>query len=176
MGLRWILAVVLLPLEVAGLFALVVWAYGLVRYDPIYFAEIYVERYDTPEVTARALERALQTGDEALLAELQGLRWPAKFATAPTMSFAMLGERTDRYITYLYFDTLSLERYPHPLERVRGRWVVSPPDLHYYFYSGQWRRAFWPLAITWWLLAAIGLPGVWLFRIRRKRAGLYDEE
>jgi hypothetical protein len=175
-GLRWILVVVLLPLEVAGLFALVVWAYDLVRYDPAYFAGLYVERYTTPEVTARALERALQTGDQELLAELQGLRWPARFETASTMSFVMLRERTERYITYLYFDNLTLERYPHHLERVQGRWVVSPPDLCYHFHSGQWRHTFWPLAIAWWLLVAVSLPGVWLFRVRRKSAGLYDEE
>jgi hypothetical protein len=119
----------------------------------------------------------LRTGDEAMLAELQGLRWPAKFEPSPDMIFVMLWERTDRYITYLYFDMQTYERHPHYFEEVDGRWVVAPTDVAYYIHSGQWQRVFWPLAIVWWLLGAVAIGMVWLFRASAgARARLYGEE
>ncbi len=172
--LGWILLVVLLPLELAGLCALAMYAYGLVRYDPAYFDQTHVERYSSPEVAVRTLEVALQTGNRALLAEMQGLRWPARFETGASLRFVRLRERSNRYVTYLYFDDLTLERHAYHFEQVRGRWVVSPPDLYYYVHSGQWRRTFWPLAIAWWLLLAAALVGVLLFRsVRSRNAHLY---
>ena len=93
---RWIVVVVLLPFVLLGLLISIVEAYDLVRYNPAYFADEYLERYSNPGDTARAMEEALQTSDHALLAELQGLRWPAKFQTGPSMIFVMRWERTDR--------------------------------------------------------------------------------
>jgi hypothetical protein len=175
--LGWILLVVLLPLELAGLCALAIYAYGLVRYDPAYFDQDYVEQYSSLEVAVRTLEVALQTDNRALLAEMQGLRWPAKFETGASLTFVRLWERSDRYTTYLYFDDLALERHPYHFEQVRGRWVVSPPDLYYYVHSGQWRHTFWPLAIAWWLLVAAAFVGVLLFRsVRSRNAHLYGGE
>lgn len=174
---RWIVTVAITPFVVLGLLILVVKAYGLVRYDPIYFAEPYLGRYSTPGDVARAMEGALKSDDKALLAELQGLRWPAKFETSPSMIFVMLWDRTDRYFTYLFFDMQSYERYPHYFEKVNGRWVVSPDDLYFYVYSGQWQRVFWPLAIVWWLLGIVAIGIVWVFRAsERARARLFGEE
>lgn len=174
---RWVALVVLLPFEVLGLLVLIVTAYGPVRHDPAYFADEYLERYSTPGDAALALEGALQSGDQALLAELQGLRRPAKFETGPSIVFVMMWERTDRYITYLYFDMQTYERHPQYFEMVEGRWVVTPPDLRYYIHSGQWQRVFWPLAIVWWLLGIVAIGMVWLFRAsERARARLYGEE
>ena len=172
--LGWILLVVLLPLELAGLCALAMSAYGLVRYDPAYFHQAHIERYRSPEVVVRTLEVALQTDNRALLAELQGLRWPAKFETGASLKFVRLRERSDRYATYLYFDGQKLERHAYHFEQVRGRWVVSPPDLYYYVRSGQWRLIFWPLASAWWLLLAAAFVSVLLFRsVRSRNAQLY---
>jgi hypothetical protein len=93
------------------------------------------------------------------------------------MIFVMLWERTDRYITYLYFDMQTYERHPHYFEEVDGRWVVAPIDVTYYIHSGQWQRVFWPLAIVWWLVGAVALGMVWLFRVSAgARARLYGEE
>ena len=175
--LGWVLLLMLLPLEVAGLCALAMYAYGLVRYDPAYFDQVHVERYSSPEAAVKALEVALQTDNRALLAEIQGLRWPARFEANASLTFVRLWERSDQYTTYLYFDEQTFERHPYHFEKVRGRWVVSPPDLYYYVHSGQWRHTFWPLAIAWWLLAAVAFLTVWLFRILRSRnARLYGEE
>ena len=174
---RWIALVVLLPFVLLALLVLIVEAYGLVRHEPAYFSDEHLEWYSTPGDAALALEGALQTGDDALLAELQGLRWPATFQTGPDIIFVMMWERADRYITYLYVDMQSYERHPHYFELVHGRWVVTPPDLYYYIHSGEWQRVFWPLAIVWWLLGAVAIGMVWLFRVsERARARLYGEE
>jgi hypothetical protein len=174
--LRWILVIVLVPFVVLGLVVLAAEIYGLVRYDPAYFSETYVERYDTPEAVVRELEVALQSEDQELLAELQGLRRPARFKTSPSMVFVMLLERTDRYIAYLYFDPRTYERHPHYLEQVEGRWIVSPSDVYYYVHSGQWQRVFLPLAIIWWAVGTVVLVAVWVSRVsERLRAPLYGE-
>lgn len=162
---RWILLVLLAPFVVLGLLVVGIEAYSLVRYDPAYFADVYLDRYSMPSDVARTLEVALQTGDDVLLAELQALRWPAEFETGPGIAFTMLWERTDRYLTYLYVDMQSYERHPYHLELVNGRYVVAPADLHYFLYSGQWKQVFFPLAITWWALGLAALGLVWLFRV-----------
>lgn len=173
---RWILAAALLPLLLAGLFVLAMQVYGQVRYDSDYFTAAYVEQYDTPGAVARALESALQTGDQALLAELQGLRRPATFKTSPTLIFTMLWDRGDRYISYMYFDMQTYRRHMHYFEQVQGRWVVSPPDAYYYLHSGHWLKAFVPLAIFWWLLLIVVLLGLWASRASaRTRAELYGD-
>lgn len=173
---RWFLFVALLPLVVLGILDLSARVYGLVRYDPVYFAGEYLERYGTPGEAARALEGALQSDDQALLAELQGLRWPASFKTAPSMIFVMLWERTERYMTYLYFDMDTYERQPHYFEEVDGRWVVAPADLLYYLQSGRWKETFLPLAIVWWLLGGLVLVLLWLSRASQSfRSRLYGE-
>jgi len=155
--LRWVLIVALLPLEILGLLVLGVQIYRSVRYEPGYFTPALVERYAAEADTARLLETALQAGDVALAAELQGLRWPAALPSSPSIKFVMLLERTDRYLTYLYVDMRDYERYPQYLEQVRGRWVVAPADLAFTLHSGQWRRAFLPLSIAWWVLGGLGL-------------------
>jgi hypothetical protein len=162
--IRWILAVAFLPFAVLGVLVLAMWLYGWVRYDRAYFAEAYVGRYRTPAAVAKALEKALQTSDERLLAELQGLRWPSKLSTGPGLVFIMLWESTDRYTTYLYLDRETYERHLYDFEQVGGRWVLAPPDLYHTLRSGHWRGAFFPAAIAWWLLGAVAIGSVWLCR------------
>ena len=171
---RWVLTVALVPLALVGLFVLLVKAQGLVRYDSAYFTATYAERYDTPGAVARALERALQTDDQALLAELQGLRRQASFETSPGMIFVMLWERGDRYISYLYMDTQTYERHTHYFEQVGERWVVSPPDAYYNFHSGRFLNLLLPIAITWWLVEIVVTLVVVVFRASaRLRERLY---
>ncbi len=171
---HWALAVVLAPLVLAGLFVLLVGGLGRVRYDSAYFTAAYTERYDTPGAAARALEQALQTSDRELLAELQGLRRPASFDTSPKIIFVMLWEYGDPYISYFYIDMQTHERHMHYFEKVNGRWVVSPPDAYYYLHSGRWLIVFAPVAIVWWLVGAVAILAVWIFRLSaRQRATLY---
>lgn len=162
---RWTVLVALVPLIVAGIFAATVKVGGLARYDSTFFTDTYRERYNTPGAVARALEPALQKDDEELLRELQGLRRPAKFETSPKMILVMLWEQGDRYFTYMYFDMDSMERHPHYVEEVKGRWVVAPADGHYYLHSGRWLTVWMPLAIVWWLVEAVVVLALWVHRM-----------
>ena len=177
MSIRRVLAAALVPLILAGLFVLGGKAWGLMRYDPAYFTERYVERYDTPGAVTRALETALRNDDQALLAELQGMQRPAAFKTGPNMMFVMLWEQGDRYFTYLYSDAQTFERFPHYVEQVKGRWVVTPTGAYYYLHSGRWLRVFLPLAIVWWLVEAVVVLALWLYRVSAcLRERMYSEE
>lgn len=171
LNLRRVLAATLLPLVLAGLFVLTVKALGAVRYDAAYFTEEYAEKYDTPGAVARALEGVLQSGDRELLAELQGLRRTVPFETNPKIIFIMLWERDDRYFTYMYLDMQSLRRYPHYVEKVRGRWVVTPEDAHYYLHSGRWLVVFMPLALVWWVLEIVVILGLLVYRLSARLRG-----
>jgi hypothetical protein len=157
-----------------GLYVLAVEIHGLVRYDPAYFTSEYTSRYDTPGAVARALESALQTGDGALLAELQGRRNAAKFHMSPNMMFVMLWEYTDRYYTYLYFDTDTYRRYAYHVEEMQERYVITHPDAYYYLHSGRWLVVFLPVALTWWSVETVVVLGVWIHRLSaRARQKMY---
>lgn len=162
-ALRSLLVVGLVPFVLLGLVVTAAKVYGLVRYDPTYFGEAYTDLYDSPGAVAQALESALQTNDPSLLAELQGLRWPAKLDTSPTITWMQLWERTDRYITYLYFDMSGYEPYPHHIEEVRGRWVVSPPDLYYFVESGAYKNVFLTFSLIWWAAGTLTFALVYVF-------------
>jgi hypothetical protein len=161
---RWVLAAACLPFAVLGLLVLAVEALDPFRYDSAYFGEPYLERYSTPAAAVKAMERALRRGEPALLAELQGLRWPAKFQTSPGMAFVELWERNGRYSVYLFLDRQTYQRYLIPFEQVQGRWVAAPLDLHYYVHSGKWHSFFLAVAAGWWLVCAIGWGLLWLGR------------
>ncbi len=173
-NVRWVVAAALFPLVLLGLYALAMQIYSQVRFDPDYFAPEYREKYDTPGAVARTLEKALQSEDEALLAELQGRLRPASFTANPNIIFIMLWERSDRFFTYLYLDMQTYERQIYHFEKVRGRYVVTPPDAYYYLYSGRWVVGFVPVAIAWWLLEIVVVLAVWLYRLSaRMREQMY---
>jgi hypothetical protein len=170
---RWIL-VAALPLMLSALFTLVVLVLSPFRYDPIYFSEAYVERYPQPGSTALALDQALRTGNRELLAELQGLRWTVPLETSPTLNLTVLLESDDRYRYYLYFDTKTYDRHTHAIEKIKGRWVVAPPDAHFYLYSGRWLRVAGPVTVLWWFLEVSVLLMRWIFcASARYREGMY---
>jgi len=166
--LRKALVFALVPLVVALLFVVGVKVYGLFRYDPAYFTDQDVENYESPSDVALALETALQTNDQALMREVQGLRYPATFVTSPNIRFVILLERTDQYFTYLYLDMDTYQRYSHYVEYVDGRWVVSPEDCTYYLRSGMWLRVALPLALVWWLVQLVVVLATIVFRLSRQ--------
>ncbi len=164
----WILATLGLPLMVLGIVAAVTQVSALVRYEPDYFADPYIARYSTPGAAAKALEVALQQDDGALLAELQGLRRPRRFEANLDISFVELWDQNAWYVTYLYFDELTYQRYLFAFEQVGERWVVAPDDLHYVMRSGRWKEFFLPLAIGWWVLGSTGFVATRLLRSSRR--------
>jgi hypothetical protein len=159
---RSLLVLGLIPFVLLGLLVSVGKAYGLVRYDPAYFAEAYQVRYDTPGAVAKALESALQSGDTALLAELQGLRWPASFESSPAITWVQMWERTDRYVTYLYYDVSANRPYLYHMEEVKSRWVVSPSDLYYFVESGAYKTPFLTFSLVWWASGIVMMGLVYL--------------
>jgi hypothetical protein len=174
-GVRWILVGGLLPLMLLGLYVLAIGFYGVLRYDPAYFATEYAQKYSTPASTAKGIESALQNGDRALMAELQGRR-AASLTAMPNLVFVMLEERTARYSTYLYLDRDTYEQYTYHVERVRGRYVVTPPDAYYYLHSGQWREVFVPVAVGWWAVELFFVLAWWFYRLSaRRRAEMYGD-
>lgn len=156
-------AIMLLPLLLAGLFGLGAEIQGLVRLDQSYFGQAYIDQYDTPGSVARALEGALQTGDQELLAELQALRRPVAFETSPTLIFNMLWDRDERYTSYLYFDMDTFYRHMYYFEEEAGRWVVSPTNAYFYWHSGRWLKVFLPVAGSWWVLGVTAFLVVWVY-------------
>ncbi len=143
---RTALAAAFVPIVSLALFFVMAGLSGMNRYDNIYFTREYLERYHTPGATAEALLEALRANDAERLAELQGLRHPARFVTSPDMALTILYEKTDTYTSYLYYDTRTYHRYPHHFEKVKGRWVVALEDFYYLLRSGKWLRLFVPIS------------------------------
>ena len=161
-ALRSLLLVGLMPFVVLGLLVSLAKVYGLVRHDAAYFTEAYRAQYATPGAVAKALESTLQTGDLSLMAELQGLRWPATFDTTPAITWVQLWQRTDRYVPYLYYDVTANEPYLYHMEEVRGRWVVSPSDLYHFIESGAYKDQFLTFSLLWWASSLMTLGSVHL--------------
>lgn len=172
-GWHWIVAAALLPLMLLGLYGLVMQVYGLLRYEPAYLWPDYAQKYDSPGAAAKAVEVALQTGDRALMSELQGRRVRA-FKAMPNVVFVMLEERTPRYSTYLYLDRDTYDQYRYHVEEVNGRYVVTPSDLYYCLHSGRWIETFVPAAAVWWALEIVALLAVGFYRLSaHKRKQMY---
>jgi hypothetical protein len=148
------ITVTLAPLVVAGLFVGIAWLAGrpALRYDPAYFTEEYRQRYTAPSDVVVALEDALRRDDRALMAELQGLRHPWVFHASPDVRMTILYEVSERYLSYLFWDTRTYERFPYHVEQVNGRWVVAPQDAQFFLNTGRWMDTWLPLALVWWLL------------------------
>jgi len=161
---RWsrIVFVVLLPLVIAAFFLAGMALYGTQRYNDAYFTPAFQRRYDAPGTVIHPLERALQTGNDRLYAELTGLRHPPPaLQTNPDITYVMLIEIDKaHYYHYLFFDNKAMTRLTVHVREVKGRWVVVPDDLYFYYDSGRWFAVFLPLAAVWWGLWAI----VWLIR------------
>jgi hypothetical protein len=155
-----ILAIFLLPLILAGLYIIVVQFGSIFRYDQAFFGEQFQETYASPGAVARALEGALQNGDEQLYAELSGLnQTPADLAPRPELHYSILVDVDERdYFHYLYFDMGTMRRDTHYVKEVNGRWVTVPQDAYFYLDSGQWMKVFMPVSVSWWgLLLAIAI-------------------
>ncbi len=166
-NVRTIAALTMLPLVAAGVYLLTTGIAGVpgLRYDPAYFSAEYVSRYNAPSAVIIDLERAIRSGDRQLMAELQGLRRPTTFPTSPHVRMTILYNVTDRYFSYLFWDTKTYDRFPYHVEQVGGRWVVAPEDGYYYFHSGRWLGTWLPLAELWWVFEATIVLMVGLYRL-----------
>jgi hypothetical protein len=151
---RTIVIVTAIPLAFAALFVAVAALSGLpvLRFDAGYFTPAYDEQYAVPMDVVRPLEAALQSGDRAAYHELSGLRVAPIFPRSDNIKMVTLLNRTETSYSYLFWDTVTLERHEFTVEYVRGRWVVSPADLAFFLRTGRWLRTWTPIAAAWWLI------------------------
>ena len=162
---RRLFALLLLPLLVLAVMVVVTIVQGLTRYDPQYFTDEYLQRYDTPGSVARALEQALRAGDEELMEELLATRsGPRLMEARPRLIFSLLLDVEQDYFNYLYFDAENYHRVSQYVKEHNGRYIASETDFYYYFDSGGWRRAAGPLIVTWWIIVLLAFTGTYIYR------------
>lgn len=163
--LPYVIGLMLLPIILAGGFLLVTWISGLARYDPALFTLEYQKRYAVPSPLLEDLEIALRSGDEALMAELQGTRRePANLEALPKIRFLIYWDSSGEYTDYLFMDTKNYMRYLQHLRLVDGRYVRVPDGAYYLADSGRWKSVFGPLAGIYWLLVVLFTLAMWIYR------------
>lgn len=162
----WILLLALVPVVAIGAYAaLYAWRAEL-GYDAAYFEPEYRVRYDAPGAVARDWELALQTGERLLVEELTGLRNPPRIEPNPDIILTILLDVDDAgYYHYLYFDLETYRRATYYIKQVRGRWVVVPEDLYFYWDSGRWRAVVSPIVAVVWLVLLVAGVAMSLFQI-----------
>ena len=103
-----------------------------------------------PYIVSHALEEVLQEGNVALYVELTGLRNPPALPPANSnIIYAILLEADDEgYLHYMFFNKKTFKRSTYYLTEVKDRWIVSPEDAHFLYYSGQWVKFFLPITIV----------------------------
>jgi hypothetical protein len=148
------------------------------RYDEAYFAEEYLNQYETPGSVAIDLEQALRHGDSQLMAELVGTRsGPAPIVPRPSLIYVFLLSVDGDYFQYLYFNADDYNRVVQYVTEVRGRYVASEPDLYFYMDSGRWRGVAGPIAMSWWILVTVFTAGVLAYRrMAVSRQQMYEQQ
>ena len=162
---QYVVGLVLLPfllLALAYLVSLIQW---VVRYNPAYFTQEYLERYAVRGDLLLDLETAIRQGDGQLLAEVQGTRGiPQNLEPLPNVRFLIYWDRDGKYDDYLFMDTRNYHRYMQYLKQTRGRYVRVPEGFYYYMDSGNWIHIFGPLLAVWLVIVILFTLGVWIYR------------
>jgi hypothetical protein len=167
---------VLLPVIVVLVIFGVKQVMELSRYDPAYFTDEYLERYNTPGSVAIDLERALRDGDMQLMAELLATRKaPSPLPDRPSLIFVFLLSVEGDYFHYLYFNADDYNRVIEFVKEYDGRYLASEPDLYFYVDSGRWRAVAAPIAAAWWSLVVVYTVATYVYRrmavVRMERFG-----
>ena len=169
-NLRTILMAAAVPLVVALFYVVITSLSGLksFRYDQAYFSEDYSERYSVPSAVVIDLENALRAGDEDMMAALQGLRKPRMVETSPNVRMVILYEAGETYLSYLFWDTRTFDRYAFHVERINGRWVVAPEDATFFLRTGKWTSTWLPPAMIWWVAEVVVVAMIGISRLSRR--------
>jgi len=152
-----IIVLVLLPIIIAALYVIFVLVQGNFRYDKTYFTQEYQDKYQAPYLASGALEQAIQTGNNDLYAELTGLRGnQALPVTDPDIVYGVLLETDDNgYFHYMFINKHTYMRSMFYLQKVNDRWIVSPEDAHFHYYSDRWLKTVIPLGIVYWMILTV---------------------
>ena len=165
-----LIVLAIIPVMIAFGYFLYVSAQEIFRYDEQYFTPNYQEKYNSPGTVARALEGALQEGDQQLLKELQGIhRDPDILEPNPRISLSILLDVDDAgYFHYMFFDFNTYRRSTYYIIDVRERYVLAPEDLYFYWQTGRWLDFYLPSALTWWVILIVAGGGLLLFQQAKK--------
>jgi hypothetical protein len=162
---QYVVGLVLFPFLLLALAFLVSFIQGVVRYNPAYFTQEYLDRYAIKAELLHDLETAINQGDGLLLAEIQGTRSvPRNLEPLPNVHFLIYWDRDGKYDEYLFMDSQNYHRYMQYLRKAKGRYVRVPEGLYYYMDSGNWIHIFVPLLVIWWVLVALFTLGIWIYR------------
>lgn len=162
---QYVLGLLLLPFLIVGVFLLIAFIEDLTRYNPAYFNDGYQARYNVPNPLITHLENALRSGDETLLAKLQGTHHvPRNMKSNPNLRFLIFWEYDGKYSEYLFIDTSNYHRHMQHLKEVNGRYIRVPDGLYYLMNSGRWLSTFGPIAVFWWLVVILFTLGIWFYR------------
>lgn len=161
----YVIGLLLLPVAVVLVLHVVGAVQEQTRYDPQFFTQPYLDRYDTPGSVSDALERALREGDRDQMAELVATRrGPEPIAARPSLSFVLGLSVEGGYFRYLYFNADDYNRVVGYVKETRGRYVAIEPDLYFYMDSGRWRSVAGPIAATWWIVVGLFTAGILFYR------------
>jgi len=174
----YVIGLLLLPIAVVLVLHGVRAVQEQTRYDEAYFAEEYLNQYETPGSVAIDLEQALRHGDSQLMAALVGTRsGPAPIVPRPSLIYVFLLSVDGDYFQFLYFNADDYNRLVQYVTEVRGRYVASEPDLYFYMDSGRWRGVAGPIAISWWILVSVFTAGVLVYRrMAVSRQLMYEQQ
>ncbi len=162
---RIVLFLLLVPFLGAGLAIIIAYVQGQVRYNPEYFSEEHIERYQILAPFLTDLETALKEGDENLMAVLQGTRsTPSFIPPNPNIRYSFLLNRQGGYDNHIFWDIETYVRYVQHIKNVDGRYVIVPESLYYYVDSGIWPTVFTPPALYWWTFVIITTIVLWVYR------------
>lgn len=164
----YFIGLMLLPAIVVALLFLYTAIEESFRYDPAYFTDEFLARYDTPGSVAIALEPVLREGDEEMMAELLGInRSPRDIKARPDLILTFMIDSDEVYFHYLYFDASDYNRLIQYVKKQNGRYITSEMDLHFYIKSGQWKVVAGPVAAAYWSLVITLTIGVYAYRRMR---------
>jgi hypothetical protein len=162
---QYVVGLLIVPFVLLAIAFLVSWVQGVVRYNPAYFTQEYLDRYAVKRDLLHDLETAINQGDGPLLAEVQGTRGIQKnLEPLPNVHFSIYWDRDSKYDDYLFMDTRNYHRYMQYLKQTKGRYVRVPEGFYYYMDSGNWINIFGPLLAFYWMVVILSTISVWVYR------------
>jgi hypothetical protein len=75
-------------------------------------------------------------------------------------------------VSYLYYDVNANTPYLYHMEEARGRWVVSPSDIHHFVESGAYKRWFLNFSLVWWASGMVMMGLVYLSLASERRGSV----